>query len=191
MVFDFLGAVVDAVDEARDAENKEIGAEEADESGGGEDVGVEDDDTHYGATDTSEDPDETVGGVDGGAETDEDFEDAAGEGVDGDDDEVPSDGLVEGEEEKKGGSNINESNSNGDNPAGFLTGAMKGIEKFDDTEGKEKNSHEGDDGAEAVVGMEEGNPAKNNSENAAKGKNEPVTIDVAAIDMSHSKKSPC
>lgn len=184
---------MDAIDEITDTKDEDEGAEEADENGGfWERAGVENDEAHDGAGDTSDDPDETICGVNGGAETNNDLGDATDEGVARDGEERESDALRTGAKEKnEGGSCVKNCDENRDDPASATMGAMEGIHELYDAESEKKEADNGDGSAESAGAMEEHEPAKDDGESTFYGESEPMRVDITAIYVCHRRKYPC
>ena len=86
MVFDELGAVVNAVNEAGNANDEHVNAEEAGKHGNVEFACVNDDEGHNTAGATCKDADKTVGWVDGGKEAVEEVNKAGNKYINGKDD---------------------------------------------------------------------------------------------------------
>ncbi len=81
IIYPAMLIIIYTVNQAGDAENEEVGAEEADKINISEVAGVQDDGAKNHASDASKDPDKAVGWINGGAEADEEFEDAADDSV--------------------------------------------------------------------------------------------------------------
>ena len=139
-VFLFLVEVVNAIDEATDANNEHVGAEEADEGGNFEIASIQDDETHDGTTNTNGDADETVGLVFGSYEAVDDIDETGNGGVDSESDCAISNVVVGEAEQAERGDDVNEWVDDGVNPTTFFGGIVKRASSINDAHREQENA---------------------------------------------------
>ncbi len=133
MIFDELGTVVNAVNEASNTNDEHVNAEEAGKHRDVEFACVNDNEGHDAAGATCKDTDKAVGWVDSGKEAVEEVDKAGNKYIDGEDDKLESEVAVGEEEDDKCGKNIYSSVDNAVDPTVFFGGIVESVGGIYDT----------------------------------------------------------
>ncbi len=133
MVFDELSTVVNAVNEASNANDEHVNTEEAGKHGDVEFACINNNESHNTAGTTCKDADKAVGWVDGGKEAVEEVDEARNEYIDSKDDQLEGEVAIGEEEDNKCGKNIYGGVNDAVDPAVFFGGIVESVGGVYDT----------------------------------------------------------